>query len=441
MATRIYVSFSPRKLGEDDPIWQAYFSNGLVQPPTRFLRCFLSHQLTGKVITKVQTPLGERLQRRRSHSKWWWKWKKLLWAYRWFRPWKALKAVSLYYIYVHMFTFLNECIYTWYWYTYAYIRYMLKILKIDNDIRRCRYSFSRKLLREQDCFQIFFGLPKNLWIYVPFVELSLKESPWNSIMWSRCQVIGSSSLMTSPLMAKRLVHVTAAMFGALKVVLHGRNFPWKVISHGRLAVSLLKSLQKRTYRQVRSMVLANVKVSWIQEALWCRILRFLFGHHSQMEGPNRFACFRNQYQKWKKMMDLKHSAGFYPTEVQKTPSNHRVLLELVFWMEDLCFGTMIWIPVISNNTLRLVFLGGCWFLHRFENPTEKERCCVTLLYFFVSSGLTNLLNDQTNPMTWFQNNVDTFVLRRQGWVPNMTWTPYCHGWTFRQWKNGWFIET
>ena len=215
----------------------------------------------------------------------------------------------------------------------------------------------------------------------------------------------------------------------------------KVISHGRLAVSLLKSLQKRTYRQVRSMVLANVKVSWIQEALWCRILRFLFGHHSQMEGPNRFACFRNQYQKWKKMMDLKHSAGFYPTEVQKTPSNHRVLLELVFWMEDLCFGTMIWIPVISNNTLRLVFLGGCWFLHRFENPTEKERCCVTLLYFFVSSGLTNLLNDQTNPMTWFQNNVDTFVLRRQGWVPNMTWTPYCHGWTFRQWKNGWFIET
>ena len=48
-----------------------------------------------------------------------------------------------------------------------------------------------------------------------------------------------------------------------------QEFPVKsfTLSDGRLAVSLLKLFQKKTYRQVRSMVLANVKVSWIQEAL------------------------------------------------------------------------------------------------------------------------------------------------------------------------------
>ena len=29
-----YLLFSPRILGEDEPIWRAYFSTGLVQPPT-----------------------------------------------------------------------------------------------------------------------------------------------------------------------------------------------------------------------------------------------------------------------------------------------------------------------------------------------------------------------------------------------------------------------
>ena len=29
-----YILFSPRSLGSHDPIWRAYFSNGLVQPPT-----------------------------------------------------------------------------------------------------------------------------------------------------------------------------------------------------------------------------------------------------------------------------------------------------------------------------------------------------------------------------------------------------------------------
>ena len=36
MATQTFLKFSPRKLGRNDPIWRAYFSNGLVQPPTRW---------------------------------------------------------------------------------------------------------------------------------------------------------------------------------------------------------------------------------------------------------------------------------------------------------------------------------------------------------------------------------------------------------------------
>ena len=34
VAAQILLEFSPRIFGEDDPIWRAYFSNGLVQPPT-----------------------------------------------------------------------------------------------------------------------------------------------------------------------------------------------------------------------------------------------------------------------------------------------------------------------------------------------------------------------------------------------------------------------
>ena len=35
---RFFKHFLPRNLGEDHPIWRAYFSDGLVQPPTRM--CF-----------------------------------------------------------------------------------------------------------------------------------------------------------------------------------------------------------------------------------------------------------------------------------------------------------------------------------------------------------------------------------------------------------------
>ena len=36
VATQTFLEFSSRNLGFHDPIWRAYFSNGLVQPPTRY---------------------------------------------------------------------------------------------------------------------------------------------------------------------------------------------------------------------------------------------------------------------------------------------------------------------------------------------------------------------------------------------------------------------
>ena len=36
VATQIFLEFSPRSLGKMNPIWRAYFSNGLVQPPTTY---------------------------------------------------------------------------------------------------------------------------------------------------------------------------------------------------------------------------------------------------------------------------------------------------------------------------------------------------------------------------------------------------------------------
>ena len=38
MVSKFFGMFTP-KIGEDDPIWRAYFSNGLVQPPTRMEVC------------------------------------------------------------------------------------------------------------------------------------------------------------------------------------------------------------------------------------------------------------------------------------------------------------------------------------------------------------------------------------------------------------------
>ena len=35
VATRIFLKFSPRKLGKMNPFWRSYFSKGSVQPPTR----------------------------------------------------------------------------------------------------------------------------------------------------------------------------------------------------------------------------------------------------------------------------------------------------------------------------------------------------------------------------------------------------------------------
>ena len=48
-----YFLFSSRKLGKMNPIWRAYFSNGLVQPPPRFC-CFVQYQYNA---TKSAQPL------------------------------------------------------------------------------------------------------------------------------------------------------------------------------------------------------------------------------------------------------------------------------------------------------------------------------------------------------------------------------------------------
>ena len=39
VATQIFFSFTPDPWGHDEKIWRAYFSNGLVQPPTRKIDC------------------------------------------------------------------------------------------------------------------------------------------------------------------------------------------------------------------------------------------------------------------------------------------------------------------------------------------------------------------------------------------------------------------
>ena len=49
VATQWFFWYSPRTLLENDPIWRAYFSNGLVQPPTSLVSleaCIIEEQTT-----------------------------------------------------------------------------------------------------------------------------------------------------------------------------------------------------------------------------------------------------------------------------------------------------------------------------------------------------------------------------------------------------------
>ena len=50
---QIFFECSPRKLGKMNPIWQSYFSTGLVQPPTSYESALGAHHGT---YCSVQTP-------------------------------------------------------------------------------------------------------------------------------------------------------------------------------------------------------------------------------------------------------------------------------------------------------------------------------------------------------------------------------------------------